>query len=171
MEDKKPGTILAIDMGKVNIVTGMTFGCGKNDGSFLIRGKYFTQKINETTEHIASLESDAMTSKNKEVTKISKRDGQLKLCKNTHQMDSIWSSYDCFVDNQIGNISSMIIDYCKERNIEMIVIGYNEDWKRNIELGRKNNREFCHIPHKRLLDAVRMKAEVLGIKFKIVEES
>jgi len=163
--------LLAIDLGKVNIATGMSYGCGTNDGAFVIRGKYFTQKINETTSKIAFLQDEAMQAKNKEVTLISKKDGQLKIYKNTNQMATIWSSYNHFVDNQVGNISSMIIDYCKERNIGTIIIGYNEGWKQEIEIGRQNNREFCHIPHRRLLDTLKMKAEYLGIKFIVVEES
>lgn len=163
--------MMSIDLGKVNLAAGMTYGCGTNDGSFVIRGRYFSQKINETTEKIAFLQGEVMQAKNKEVTLISKKDGQLKIYKNTNQMDSIWSSYDNFVDNQVGNITSMIIDYCKERNIGTIIIGYNEGWKEEIELGRQNNREFCHIPHRRILDTLRMKAEYLGMKFIVVEES
>ena len=86
-------------------------------------------------------------------------------------MSNIWFEYNSFVDNQMGNISSMIIDYCLERNIGTIIIGLNEDWKRFIELGKKNNKVFCHIPHTRLCKTVKYKAKEFGINVIIVEES
>ena len=163
--------ILSMDFGMVNVVTAMTFGCGADDSSFVIRGRYFQQRINETIEKISHLESAALLSANKECTKISKKDGQLKLSRNTNQMSNIWFEYNSFVDNQMGNISSMIIDYCLERNIGTIIIGLNEDWKRFIELGKKNNKVFCHIPHTRLCKTVKYKAKEFGINVIIVEES
>lgn len=169
--EEPPKRILSIDLGKVNIVTGMTFGCGKDDTSFVIRGDLFQQKINETCNEIARLQSAALLSKNKEVTKISKRDHELKLFGCTKAMDRIWTSYNNFTDNQVGNITGMIIDFCVEHEIEMIIVGYNEGWKQEIELGRNTNRVFCHIPHKRIIDTLKYKAKEQSIRFKTVEES
>ena len=163
--------IMSIDFGKVNIATMMTYGCGTADNSYIIRGQYFENRINETLSKLSYLHSCAMKSKNKEVTKISRKDNQLKLFKNTNQMEHIWSSYNCFVDNQIGNISSMIIDCCLDKKIGRLIIGYNEDWKQYIELGRQNNKVFCHIPHSRLLEQLKIKAEMYGIEVTVVEES
>ena len=162
---------LSIDLGKVNILTAMTYNCGKDDTSFLIRGHHFNNKINDTVNKISFLQEEAMRARNKEVTLISKKDGLLKLYKNTNQMCRIWSSYNNFIDNQIGNISNMIIDCCLEKRIGTIVVGYDEGWKQYVEMGKQNNKVFCHIPHRRLMNTIRMKAELLGIKVIVVEES
>ena len=170
-KNKKPKRILSLDLGKVNLVTGMTFGCGKDDMSFIIRGCFFQNKINETCSEIARLQSAALTSKNKEVTGISQKDGTLKLFSNTKAMTKIWTSYNNFTDNQVGNISEMIIDFCVEHEIDMIIVGYNDGWKQEIELGKKNNRVFCHIPHKRLIETLEYKAKEKSIEMMTVEES
>jgi len=39
-------------------------------------------------------------------------------------------------------LSRAIVDYSKITNIGTIVIGYNERWKQNANLGRKNNQKF-----------------------------
>lgn len=168
---KKHKRILSIDLGKVNIITGMTFGCGKEDTSFVIRGHMFQQKINETCATIARLQSDALISKNKEITKISKRDGLLKIFKLSESMNDVWTSYNNYTDNQVGNISEMIIDFCVEHRIELIIIGYNEGWKQEIDLAKKTNRVFCHIPHKRIINTISYKAKERSIELKTVEES
>ena len=170
-ESKKPKKILSLDLGKVNLVTGMTFGCGKDDMSFIIRGCFFQNKINETCNEIARLQSAALTSKNKEVTGISRKDGTLKLFGNTKAMNKIWTSYNNFTDNQVGNISEMIIDFCVEHEIELIIVGYNDGWKREIELGKNNNRVFCHIPHTRLIETLEYKSKEKSIEMMTVEES
>ena len=110
-------------------------------------------------------------SKNKEVTGISRKDGQLKLFSCTKAMDKIWTSYNNFSDNQVGNISEMISDFCVEHKIELVIVGYNEGWKQEIELGKNTNRVFCHIPHKRLIETLKYKAKENSIEFMTVEES
>ena len=38
-------------------------------------------------------------------------------------------------------------------------------------MGRQNNKVFCHIPHSRLLEQLKIKAEMYGIEVTVVEES
>ena len=67
--------------------------------------------------------------------------------------------------------SQKIINYCIDNNIGNIVIGKNEQWKTNINLGRKNNQNFTGIPFNRLIDMIQYKAEAFRIKVSITEES
>ncbi|MDQ2098929.1 MAG: IS200/IS605 family accessory protein TnpB-related protein, partial [Tychonema bourrellyi B0820] len=49
------------------------------------------------------------------------------------------------------------------------VIGKNAQWKNELDLGRKTNQSFVNIPHARLIEMLKYKAELMGIK--IVEVS
>ena len=71
----------------------------------------------------------------------------------------------------MGNISEMINDFCVEHKIDLIIVGYSEGWKQEIELGRETNRVFCHMPHSRLINTIKYKAKESSIEFMTVEES
>src|SRR5215470_10803543 len=48
--------------------------------------------------------------------------------------------------------------YDKE-GIGVLVIGKNDGWKQNMKMGKQNNQNFCQIPHAKLIDMLRYKAE------------
>lgn len=78
-------------------------------------------------------------------------------------------------NNQIKDIlhkaSTRLIDACIERKINVLVIGHNKNWKQNIELGKVNNQNFVQIPFTMLINMITYKAENVGIKVIIQEES
>jgi putative transposase len=43
-------------------------------------------------------------------------------------------------------VSHQVIKYCLQNKIDIIVIGYNEKWKQQINIGKKNNQNFVSIP-------------------------
>ncbi|MDQ2099600.1 MAG: IS200/IS605 family accessory protein TnpB-related protein, partial [Tychonema bourrellyi B0820] len=45
-----------------------------------------------------------------------------------------------------------------------LVIGKNAQWKNELDLGRKTNQSFVNIPHARLIEMLKYKAELMGIK-------
>ena len=75
------------------------------------------------------------------------------------------------IEDYMHKVSKKIINYCIDNNIGNIVIGKNEQWKTNINLGRKNNQNFTGIPFNRLINIIKYKAEVFGIKVLVTEES
>ena len=167
LSDKK---CLGIDLGVKNLMTCVTFGLEK-ETSFIIRGSELKQKINETNDAIAHLQSCALDSKNKELIKVSKKDNQLKLIHLSIQMAELLQKYENFKYNYIHNVSSMIKDYCLEEGIKIVVIGHNEFWKQNSNIGTDNNRIFCSIPHSELISKLKYKLKEVGIKLIEVEES
>jgi len=56
-------------------------------------------------------------------------------------------------------------------NIGTIVIGHNDNWKQEAELGKKNNQNFVSIPYYKLIQMLQYKAEEAGIAVKEQEES
>ncbi|MFM7712214.1 MAG: IS200/IS605 family accessory protein TnpB-related protein, partial [Microcystis sp.] len=67
--------------------------------------------------------------------------------------------------------SKRVIDWCIKHQIGMLIIGHNQNWKQEINLGRKNNQQFVNIPHYRLIEMLTYKAQLRGIKVVITEEA
>lgn len=67
--------------------------------------------------------------------------------------------------------SRFVIDYCIENNIGTIVFGHNDNWKQNINLGKKTNQNFVQIPVGKLQKQIQYKSEDIGNNFIIQEES
>ena len=60
---------------------------------------------------------------------------------------------------------------CLNNNIGKIIIGKNDGWKQNINLGKKTNQAFCSIPTYLLLEKIKYKAAAEGIEVVFTEES
>ena len=68
-------------------------------------------------------------------------------------------------------VSYNIIKIAKENEIDTIVIGKNDHWKQEINLGKKNNQNFVQIPHSLLIELIQYKANAEGISVILAEES
>ena len=75
------------------------------------------------------------------------------------------------IENYFHHTSKLIIDLCLKHNIGKIIIGRNEGWKQNINLGKKNNQAFCMIPIYLLLEKIKYKASILGVEVIFTDES
>jgi putative transposase len=75
------------------------------------------------------------------------------------------------VDNYLHHASRQIVNLLGSRKIGTLVIGKNVQWKNEIDLGKKNNQNFVSIPHARLIEMLKYKAELMGIKVIEQEES
>ena len=64
-----------------------------------------------------------------------------------------------------------IINYCIDNRIGNIVVGYNLDWKRDINIGNHNNQNFVQIPHGLLREKLKYLCEFHGINYHEQEES
>ena len=71
----------------------------------------------------------------------------------------------------LHSASRRIIELLVAEGIGTLVLGKNPFWKTQVELGRKHNQEFVHIPHAKFLDLLAYKAEGVGIQVMITEES
>ena len=76
-----------------------------------------------------------------------------------------------FMQNFLHQSSSIVIKALIERKIETLVIGLNEDWKQEINLGKITNQNFVSIPHKKLVDQLIYKCEEIGVKVILTEEA
>nr|MBC8235538.1 IS200/IS605 family element transposase accessory protein TnpB [bacterium] len=60
--------------------------------------------------------------------------------------------------------SRFVINHCLEHNLGHIVIGKNDGWKQEINIGKRNNQNFVSIPFDKLIQQIQYKAQLVGIK-------
>lgn len=78
-------------------------------------------------------------------------------------------------ENQISNyfhkVTHHFVNYCIANDIDTVIIGRNQQWKDNINLGKKVNQNFVSIPFGKLYDLLKYKLELNGINYIETEES
>jgi IS605 OrfB family transposase len=75
------------------------------------------------------------------------------------------------IDHYLHTASKCIIDLLIKEQIGTLIIGKNDEWKQEVEMGKRNNQNFVQIPHARFISMLTYKAELVGIKVKLTEES
>ena len=151
IEVEKTDRVASIDIGLENLFT-IAFNYNKKGIS--IKGSRL-KAINQYFNKIkASLQS--MLPSKQYVSKFIK---QL-LYKRTEQLR-----------NYIGYYTNKLIDILKDEKISKLVVGYNKEWKQEINIGSKNNQNFVSIPFRKILNILKYKLEDNGIEYKEQEES
>jgi putative transposase len=67
--------------------------------------------------------------------------------------------------------SRRIIQHLVQEGIGTLIIGKNDLWKQQIELGKRNNQNFVAIPHARFIEMLSYKAELAGLRARVCDES
>lgn len=149
--EKVAGSVAAIDLGLNNFVT---FLDNQGNKPFIINGKGIKSYNQNFNKKKAKLQS--------------------KLPKNVYssrQLLQLNFKRNMFIHNFIHQASAIVIKELISRKIETLIIGYNEDWKQNINLGKRTNQQFVQIPYKTFVDKLIYKCEDYGIKVILTEES
>lgn len=89
----------------------------------------------------------------------------------TNRMNSLTVKRNNMIDDLIHKASKSIIDYTLSCGANTIVVGNNKDWKRNSSMSKKVNQSFVGLPHQKLIEQIQYKAENVGIKVILTEES
>lgn len=148
--DLQKDNFLSIDLGLNNLCTCTN---NVNQRFFIVNGKVvksFNQWFNKTKARQMSFVGDKGTSK---------------------RLKRLICYRNLWINDKMHKISKFIIDFCKKNDIGTIVIGLNNNWKNNINLGNKNNQKFVEIPFSSLVGKISYKARLIGIDVKITEES
>jgi len=143
----------SIDLGVNNLVALIT---NTGDKPILINGK-----------PIKSLNSYF----NKEKSKLMSIKDKMGIKGYTRKLFRLEEKRDNIIKDKFHKISRYIINYLLKYKISTLVIGKNKDWKREINIGKKNNRMFTQIPFEKLIQYLIYKAEKVGIKVILTEES
>jgi putative transposase len=75
------------------------------------------------------------------------------------------------VDDYLHKASRLIVNILDTNQIGILIIGKNDNWKQEINIGRQNNKNFVQVPHARFIQMLKYKAELLGICVMEQEES
>ena len=149
--EKVAGSVAAIDLGLNNFVT---FLDNQGNQPFIINGKGIKSYNQNFNKRKAKLQS--MLPKN---------------VYSSRQLLQLNFKRNMFMQNFLHQASAIVIKELISRKIETLIIGYNEDWKQNINLGKRTNQQFVQIPYKTFVDKLMYKCEDFGIKVILTEES
>lgn len=143
---------LAIDLGINNLCTYVT----SNGYSFIIDGKRL-KSINQW---------------------YNKENAKLQSIKDKQGIDNITLRQSIILNNRNNKINDYmskalryIIDYCINNDIGNIIVGYNETFQRNSDIGKRNNQTFVNIPYGKLTDKLEYLSKLYGINIIKQEES
>ena len=89
----------------------------------------------------------------------------------TNRMRKLTFKRNNKVENYIHKASRFVVDYCRNNEINTIVIGNNKNWKQNSKMSKRVNQNFISIPYYSFIQKVQYKAEEFGIQVIITEES
>ena len=154
---RSPKRILGIDVGVDNFcAVANNFG----DTPFLIKGgaiKSMNQNFNKERARLLS-----------EVTKGSDSTYSMK---ETRRLHALSRKRENRLRDFFYKTAWYLVRYAKQKQVEVIVAGHNEEQKQNICIGRQNNQNFVSIPFCRFLDILRYTAAKAGIPVVLREES
>lgn len=96
-----------------------------------------------------------------------------KLCntKTSKLIRSITNNRNNKINDYLHKSSKYIINQLVDNSINTLVIGYNKDWKQEINIGTVNNQTFVTIPHIKFINMLQYKCKLNGINCILVNES
>jgi putative transposase len=89
----------------------------------------------------------------------------------TKRMERMTNKRNRRIDHYMHTASRWIIDDLVAYGIGTLVIGKNDGWKQEANMGKRTNQNFVSIPHARFISMLTYKAELAGIRVIITEES
>jgi putative transposase len=89
----------------------------------------------------------------------------------TKRMERLTNTRNRRIDHYMYTASRRIINVLVQEGIGTLVIGKNPLWKQDVNLGKRTNQNFVQIPHARFIEMLTYKAELVGIRVIITEES
>ena len=144
--------VLGIDLGIDNLCT-----CVTNTGtSFIIDGR----KLKSINQYYNKINAKLQSIKDKQkIERITLRQKRITRKRNNR------------INDYLSKAARTIVNYCLNNDIGKLVLGYNEDFQRNSNIGSINNQNFVNIPYGKLRDKLIYLCKLYGIGFKLQEES
>lgn len=144
---------LALDLGINNLVTAVS-----NKGkSFIIDGKRLKSINQWYNKENARLQS----------IKDKQRYGYGK----TNRQKAILRDRNNKVNDYMSKVAHKVITYCINNDIGTLVVGYNETFQKDSNIGKVNNQNFVNIPYGKLREKLEYLCQLNGIVYVKQEES
>lgn len=143
---------MSIDLGIDNLAS-----CSSNvSKSFIINGKP-VKSINQFYNKKKAMLQSELELKNKK--KTSKQLQNL-ILKRNNKIKDYFHKASRYIVNQLVN-----------QSINTLIIGKNDGWKQETNIGKKNNQNFTNIPHQMFINQLKYKCQLEGINVIEQEES
>ncbi|ATV57013.1 RNA-guided endonuclease InsQ/TnpB family protein [Fusobacterium pseudoperiodonticum] len=144
--------VLGIDLGIDNLCA-----CVTNTGaSFIIDGR----KLKSINQYYNKINAKLQSIKDKQ-----------KIERTTLRQKRITRKRNNRINDYLSKAARTIVNYCLNNDIGKLVLGYNENFQRNSNIGSMNNQNFVNIPYGKLRDKLVYLCKLYGIEFKLQEES
>lgn len=91
--------------------------------------------------------------------------------KTSKRIQKLTFKRDCKINDYLHKSTDFLVKFCLQNELNTLVIGYNDQWKQGINIGRVNNQNFVQIPYYKVIQMLTYKCEKHGIIFKTNEES
>ena len=144
------GRYAAIDLGLNNLATISS----NVEKPFIINGRPLKSINQRWNKHKANLQSRLTDNK-----------------KSSKQIVLITNKRNNRVKDYLHKSSRKIVNFLVSKNISTLVLGYNEEWKQNISIGKINNQSFVSIPFYTFIQQLQYKCKLEGINVVLTEES
>ena len=144
---------LALDLGINNLVTAVS----SKGEAFIIDGrrlKSINQWFNKENARLQSIKDKQHFGK-----------------KTTNRQKTIARNRNNKVNDYMSKAARKVIDYCIKNDIGTLVVGYNETFQREANIGRVSNQSFVSIPYGKLREKLEYLCELNGITYVKQEES
>ena len=144
---------LALDLGINNLVTAVS----SRGETFIIDGrrlKSINQWFNKENSRLQGI---------KEKQNFGR--------KPTKRQKTIARNRNNRVNDYMSKVARKVIDYCINNDIGTLVVGYNETFQREANIGRVSNQSFVSIPYGKLREKLEYLCELNGIAYVKQEES
>lgn len=147
--------VAGIDIGLNNLATLTSNKPGF--APLLVNGRPLKSINQYYNKHKADLES-----------KLMKMDARRRT---SHQREWLTAKRTRKINHYLHTQSHRVIEHLVEEGIGTLVIGKNEGWKQEANLGKRTNQQFVQIPHARFIAMLTYKAQLVGIQVILQEES
>lgn len=91
--------------------------------------------------------------------------------KTSNKLNSITRKRNNKIKNYLHKASRCIVNHLVSNNVNTLIIGKNNNWKQETNIGKKNNQNFVLIPHSQFVEMISYKCKLVGIVMMITEES
>ena len=108
---------------------------------------------------------------NKQIAKFRSICELMNGCHSSKRIARLTAKRNRKVEYYLYKASHKVIDLCAEQDVPVLVVGKNKGWKQKANLGRKVNQSFVQLPFARFLQMLQYKAESIGMKVILTEES
>ena len=143
---------MSIDLGIDNLAAC----CSNVSNAFIINGKPVKSINQYYNKKKAKLQSELEIKQNKNTSK---------------QIQNLTLKRTNKIKDYFHKASRYIVNHLVSHSINTIIIGKNDGWKQETDLGKRNNQNFVNIPHSMFINQLKYKCQLEGIHVIEQEES